>query len=327
MNAVVCPVSLVRAARICLACVGVLATTALVANCFPGSTWLRGPAAEPSVDPALLVDRHLASARTDAERALERQVDELREFFRERRSRTREFAASVLSLSSKLSLVNGHMPWGDDQAHPRWVRAEFARIVFSDDDLTAAVRRAAAGYERSLRDIDGEMLVALRADVEQTLPSVDVEQLTSTALDDWTAALRQRSEQLVADAVVREAGAEVAVSVAGDLAAMAATEALVSAGILGVGGASAIETLGIGLVVAIVVDFAWTSLTDPVGRLADEIDRAIDALAARALDGDQERPGVRQTLAEFARRRQAERRAVLLQVLEGCALPVTGDRS
>ena len=59
------------------------------------------------------------------------------------------------------------------------------------------------------------------------------------------------------------------------------TDLGVSAGILVAGGATSWWTLGIGLAVGIVVDFAWEWFDDPAGKIEKEMVHALDELGSR----------------------------------------------
>jgi hypothetical protein len=261
----------------------------------PAAVWAK---VQPHLD---LLDRQASESR-------DRRLAALRAFFREREKGAGGFAEEALSWGGKWALIQQTMHIGQADAHHKQLSAAFGRHVFTGADLQAEMKRAVRGHLSDLEGAENDMLVLIRAD----LADGDLGRGRKPASLDSDIAFRdecRRLEAALLPTLSRElgvtAGREAASFVAMDVATqviLRVTEAVaaelgISAGILGTGAASSVETLGVGLVVGVVVDALLGRLMrafghDPEKEVTRQAVSLVERLADLMIDGD---PGVRQT--------------------------------
>lgn len=81
----------------------------------------------------------LEIAQEEALEALKKRTQQVTDFFTERQKYIREYSERVLSLKSKWELAWCKMPNADKDGHTKFLKDEFAKIVFSEVDLTKAI--------------------------------------------------------------------------------------------------------------------------------------------------------------------------------------------
>ncbi len=259
---------------------------------------------EPEVPPAVWakVQPHLDELDRQASAARDRRLTALRAFFREREKGAGGFAEEALSWGGKWALIKQTIGIGEADAHRKQLSDAFGRHIFTGADLQAELERAVRGHLSDLEGMENDMLVRVRAD----LNDADLGRDKRPASLDSDAAFQAECRRLEADLVPvlsRElgvtAGREVVSFVAMDVATqvvLRVTEAVaaelgISTGILGTGAASTIETLGVGLVVGIVIDALVGELMrafghDPEGEIKGQTVNLVEHLADLMIDGD-----------------------------------------
>ena len=273
--------------------------TAIAALCI-----IRGNNGEPEVPVAAWakVKPHLDGLDQQADAARDRRLAVLRDFFREREKGAAGFADEALSWGGKWALIKQTMRIGEADAHRKQLLGAFGRHLFTGADLQAEMERAVRGHLSDLEGMENDMLVQLRAD----LADGDLGRGKKPASLDSDAAFRAECRRLEADlqpTLCRElgvtAGREVASFVAMDVATQmvlrvseaVAAELGISAGVLGTGAASTVETLGVGLVVGIVVDALLGRVMrafghDPEQEIRHQVVEQVEQLADLIIDGD-----------------------------------------
>jgi hypothetical protein len=259
---------------------------------------------------APLLDR----ADVECRKSLAEQLADLDQFFEEARHRAPRLAERLLGWEGRWALLADRLRL-DPGAHAAFVRAAFAEVLFTPEQLEDRVRRAAEGYLEAAGDVEGELLVRLRQDLDG-LP--DVAKLDLPDVQD----LRSLVERTSAGAAVgagaglrADAARELVALAVGEVLAQAAVRLGTSAGLLGAGAASAATTLGAGLVIGVVVDQLLAWLWDPRADLARALDGRLGELRRLVVDGTAEAPGLRRRLARFDRERAAARRAAVLEAI------------
>jgi len=296
-------------------------------------------AGAPEQDPAALAQQRqvlwrtriepaLAAAERQTAGAIEEAARAVRQFLEQRRAGSRPFAEAALSWGSKWALIKSKAPaflGGDAQAQVRYLNDQFTRLVFSDEQLRAAVASAAAGYLAAVQAAENELLVRVRADMAdlpmEALPAIRSEAMFRDAFD--------RAVRQVAPQVARELGMdalrEVSSFVAGEIATTVlvalATRMGVSGGLLTVGVGTSWATLGLSLVAAIVVDQVLCrvldAVRDPVGELEGRINSLLDHLGRLIVEGDEQVVGLRARLTAFDQARRMVRRKALHALVFG----------
>jgi hypothetical protein len=282
----------------CLVLIGIAVLCAGQANParpeVPAAVWAK---VQPHLDS---LDRQAAAARV-------RRLADLRAFFREREKGAAGFAEEALSWGGKWALIQQMMHIGEADAHRRQLADAFGRHLFTGADLQAEMERVVRGHLSDLEGLENDMLVQIRAD----LADGDLGRGKRPASLDSDAAFRAECRRLEADllpTLSRElgvtAGREVVSFVAMDVATQVvlrvaeavAGELGISAGVLGTGAASTVETLGVGLVVGFVIDALIGKVMrafghDPEEEIRRQAVGLVERLADLIIDGD---PAARQ---------------------------------
>lgn len=270
------------------------------------------PAAEEAVR------QNLDWAQAEVEANLQTELAGVKQFFDGARQRTPVYAETVLGWRSKWKLIGDYVT--GRQAHAAFLQEQFEETIFSNDELDQLLQQTASAFLRETDDIEAQMLVRLKADLDQlpagSLPSaVDVSQIRAVMADALQQAAQSARTELGA-----AVGRELVSYVAGEILTVAATQLATSAGILGVGAGSSWATLGVGLVVGVIVDAIVSKIYDwkfnPVGNLTGMLNGQLGQLESLILQGTSQSPGLRDRLSRYtalrnAARRQAIERAVL----------------
>jgi len=251
----------------------------------------------------------LAKAERNADQAIDKHLATIHAFLDERKAGSRAFAERLLGLSGKWELVKAEI--GDDSAYAAFLQEAFAEHVFAMEDLEKAVSTAIRSYLAELESIDDELLVQLRADLaDDELPRLAIPALNSDqALRSYYHELSQRvAQDLRTDLAVvfgRELflweATNVATTLTLDAGAAIAARLGVSSTILSAGAASTWRTLGVGLIVALVLDAAVNKIISAAGydaeeQIAQRVSETLTALGRTITHGD---PEARATLEKL----------------------------
>jgi len=240
----------------------------------------------------LAVWTRLSEADSKSTAALQRRLKPLHELFVKGKQGAKPFAEHAISWSGKWALIKGTV-WSAD-SHRQFIADAFKEYVFTPDDLKGAMEGVVAAYLSDLDAVENEMLVKLRADLAEIGGGSVPPDLRSD--EAFSSEYRKLSDQVVGgmqmDFGVR-AGREIGLLVASDVATQAALQASrtvaaemgVEAGVLGSGAASAVETLGVGLVVAVIIDYMIDAVFratgyDPAAKIAEQVQGSLDKMEA-----------------------------------------------
>jgi hypothetical protein len=235
------------------------------------------------------------------------------ELFGQGRQGVRGFVDDALGWNSKFKLVKDYFSDGDE--HAEFLDDQFSEHIFSDEQLEGAIESSVSAYLRHLDDVDSQLLVRLQVDLsdvpkEQFAPSIDhdaIQQLLDNALSEAKAAAESDFGPTV--------GREIASLVAGEVLTVVAAELATSSGILSAGAASGTVTLGVGLVVGVIADYAVTWMYekayDPRGELSKRVNQQLDQLEQLIVVGSSEQPGLQKRLEDYSLRRSQAREAAI----------------
>jgi hypothetical protein len=205
--------------------------------------------------------KHLALANQECTKREDAACQQIHRFFVQAKRGAPAFADDALCFSSKWKLVWDYVPWTSHESSKRYLRDQFAAHVFSEADLKQTIERAIRGYLGDMGDVESEMLVNMRIDMKHLPPSALPELATP---DQFEAAFKKAIEQAqsrVGDAATSDIEtmivAELATRITMQVLDAVAADLAVEGGLLGAGGASGWETLGVGLVVFWIVDEVW----------------------------------------------------------------------
>ncbi len=240
-----------------------------------------------------VVRKHLSDADAKSKEAIDERLKPLTALFAKARKGAPGFAQAAMSWSGKWALVKGI---ADGESHKTFLAEEFARYVFTPDELRGAVEGACVTYADDLNGIENQMLVGLRADLadlDNSGTTVPPHLKSNEAFHRAYDALAVKLVSQTRSDLAIGAGREVAIAV-GSTAAMkvavqaieaAAAEMGVEATILGVGASSAIGTLFIGTVIALIFDYVLDAILkmvghDPEAKIAKVVVESLDKLEA-----------------------------------------------
>lgn len=260
----------------------------------------------------------LAWADAQTRAAVGPHVDAIDEFFADVKSRTPVFSKKILGWSSKWRLVSDKLPLTRDDRHAQFLTRTFNEQLFSSADLTQVIDQIIRNYADGVAAVENEMLVRMRADVGDLPPTVLPEFVDQATLDAaFARAMAEASERVNADLkadVTREAVS----LVVGEVLAIAAVRLGVSGGILAAGATSSWATVGIGLVVAVIVDqivsWAWDKWRDPAGDISRKMDDKLEEIRRLIVEGDGENPGLRERLIALSYERAKLRQAAIAEL-------------
>jgi hypothetical protein len=269
---------------------------------------------------------HLAAADKAAGAALEKRLYAVWVAFEGAHQGASSFAEDATSWSARWASLKDTVGIEDD-AHKKFLAESFEKNVFSNDTLKTVLEGVVAGYINDLKEIEGRMLVSLRADIAD---SALAGRLSADLQSDE--AFREAYDRLTVqldDTLTKENRVFLASNAASwlamDLATPIALRLLISAaGALGVhpatlssGGGYFVATLAVGAVVGVIADYIIAAVLkyvagyDPVADVVTAVRSSLDTLEAGIL-GDPEKPGLKEELNRISRERAAIRRKAVL---------------
>jgi hypothetical protein len=264
-------------------------------------------------------------AQEEVLKAAETRTQQVRDFFTERQKRIRAYADRVLSFPSKWKLGTSKLPGTDKDAHTRFLKEEFSKIIFSQSELEKQITGALEDYVRDIHAIENALLVKIRADLSDMPECANVlPDLKSEALfrDRFEKVIISLSEKTGADAKVdigRMVGTEIAAAIAVRVGIAVASRLGISAAILGVGGAGGPETFGASVVAAVIIDqiagwvIGW--FYDPKLEIAKKLSEELGALSVLIVNGDEKTRGLKQELGTLAAQRKTLRENALREMI------------
>lgn len=230
-----------------------------------------------------------------------------------------KFSKTALSFASKWRLIADSVPYTKGDRNEIYLREEFESIVLRSSDLEEAIQESIASFLQEIRSIENQMLVELRADLDD-FPQVD----WSKWKDDAT--LREQFDIAIATAMESSntdfknaVGSQLISLIAGEVLTQVAVRVGVSAGILGTGAASGWATLGIGVVAGIVIDqvvsTVWKYWDNPETELTEQIQSQLSNLQRLICEGDETTRGLRQHYTRVSEERDSLRRLAIHSLL------------
>ncbi|MCU0721633.1 MAG: hypothetical protein MUC83_18125 [Pirellula sp.] len=245
-----------------------------------------------------IANPHLDECTERIEKSIPAHFEPLIDLLNRARNRVPEFSISALSFGSKWRLALDYVPFTDGQKSPTFLKESFQKEVLSSDDLENAIFEVVQNYLEEVGAAESEMLVNIRADLDD-FPSV-----TFTEWKNDTA-LKEKFEQAIAFALETNGndlqasvGSQLVSLIAGEVLTQVAVRMGVSAGIIGAGAASGWATFGVGVVAGVVIDqivsHVWAFVNDPEKELTHQIQEQIDSLQSLLCNGDDQVTGLKQ---------------------------------
>jgi hypothetical protein len=256
-----------------------------------------------------IIRKHEEQARKRCQKALRQQLAAIPNFFEEAKKGCPDFADYALGWGSTRRYIQDLIPFGDCEKHKRFLEEKFAECIFAEADLVRLVEKVVKGYVQEVQQIENQMLLELRADLEDIDPrwaKLEVKQFQ----EEYNKHLASVSKQAKVRLLYHNA-TEIASLVTGEsLAAVMLPRILTSLGIRGAGiAASGAVTLGVSLIAAFIVDQILDWIFDHKVTLINELWMKLDELKTDILEK------VKQELEKFTEEREAVRQAALQSML------------
>jgi hypothetical protein len=242
-----------------------------------------------------LLEKHLQKSETEIQGLAKQGYPAIEIIFGKAYNNVPAFADSILGFQSKWKLVLDKLPWNDKDRHDRFLKDQFEEHIFSSEELESAVRQAVKERLNQVRDIESQMLIGIRADIEGLPELAQIESLDAGELElRFQQAIAQAS-QVVSQDLSSNIESQLVSLVAGEVMAQVAIRMGVSAGILSTGAASGWATLGIGLVAGILVDQLvtriWDWWSEPEVELQYQVSKQLSLVHDLICKGEPGTPG------------------------------------
>jgi len=272
-----------------------------------------------------IVAPRLEIAQEEALEALKKRTQQVTDFFTERQKHLLEYAERVLSLKSKWELAWSKMPKADKDGHTKFLKDEFAKIVFSEADLTKAITQATEDYVRDVNAIENALLTKVRADIQDfpecaaVLSATNTDELFRARFASTVTQLSQSTQTDLQAGVGQLVGSEIAAVIAIQVGKAIATRLGVSASIIGGGAVLGPETLGVSIAAGIVVDQAVSWVVgwfyDPTAEIEGKLRKQLEGLSTLIVNGDEKTRGLVQEFTTLAEQRKIIRDGALQQMI------------
>ncbi len=260
-----------------------------------------------------VVDRHLAWAEEQAAGGLDPQMALVRDFFDAARSRTQAYVDEVLGWDSKFALAKDYVT--GNRSHEQFMKERFEAMLFTEGDLQTVVEQAVRTYLRHVDDVESEMLVQLRADLEGMSPDSLPAAVDQAALAATLQAALQEATLNVQGELRGDVGREIVGFIVSEILTVTAAQLATSAGILGTGAATGWASFGTGLIVGFVVDAVVSEIYNqqfnPVGELSAKLNASLNQMESLILQGTPDSAGLRARLDDYSTRRNTVRRQAI----------------
>jgi|JI7StandDraft_1071085.scaffolds.fasta_scaffold111825_1 hypothetical protein len=272
-----------------------------------------------SIDWEKIASPHLLRCQQRVSLASQSHTEPIVDLLNRAQVKVPKFSKTALSFASKWRLIADSVPYTKGDRNEIYLREEFESIVLRSSDLEDAIQESIASFLQEIRSIENQMLVELRADLDD-FPQVD----WSKWKDDET--LREQFDIAIATAMESSntdfknaVGSQLISLIAGEVLTQVAVRVGVSAGILGTGAASGWATLGIGVVAGIVIDqvvsTVWKYWDNPETELTEQIQSQLSNLQRLICEGDETTRGLRQHYTRVSEERDSLRRLAIHSLL------------
>lgn len=264
-------------------------------------------------------------AQEEAIKAVEARTQQVRDFFTERQKHIPAYAERVLSFRSKWELGKSKLPFTDRDAHTRFLKDEFSKIIFSQADLEQQITGALEDCVRDIHAIENALLVKVRADLSDmpecvaVLPDLKTEALFRDRFEKVVVSLSEKAGTDAKVNVGRMVGSEIAAAIAVRVGIAVATRLGISGGILATSGALGPETVGVSIVVGLIVDqiagwvIGW--FYKPEIEIGKKLSEELAGLSTLIVNGDDKTNGLKQELGTLAGQRKVLREKALREMI------------
>lgn len=232
---------------------------------------------------------HLDKADAESQRLIDEHIRTLDVFFDDVKKRTPAFAEDVLGWSSKWRLVVDKLPYTRTDRNQEYLREQFNNRLFTPDQLAQTVEMVTKGYVASIQNIERQMLVGIKADIQDlprsSLPHFSTKEATERAFQGAIETAAQKAQASMRDEAIRSLVFQMSV------------------------------------VQNQILSWLWSWFSDPAGDLAKAMNDKLDQIHKLIIDGEGTKPGLRAQLMELHEKRKPVRRQAVNEMIEGKVQP------
>jgi len=276
------------------------------------SNWAFGQSPPNSQHQASLQDeiirKYEQQARKRCQTALRQQLAAIPEFFENAKQGCPDFADYALGWGSTRRYLQDLIPFGDCEKHKRFLKEKFAECIFKEEDVERVVEQVVKGYLQEVQQIENQMLLELRADLEGFDPSwakLDVKELQK----EYNKHLEKVCKQATTKLLYHNAQM-VASVVAGEFLTHHILQIILRR--LGIRAGAVVSgtfTFFIGAIIGFIIDQILDSIFDHKGTLVKELRGKLDELKMKIFEK------VKHELEKFTEERETVRQAALQSML------------
>jgi len=262
-----------------------------------------------------IIRKHEEQARKRCQKALMQQLAAIPNFFEEAKKGCPDFADYALGWGSTRRYIQDLIPFGDCEKHKRFLEEKFAECIFAEADLVRLVEKVVKGYVQEVQQIENQMLLELRADLEDIDPrwaKLEVKQFQEEYNKHLEKVCKEATTKLIYHTL--KAAQVPASLVAGRYLEINILQVILRRlGIRAGAVVSGTVTFGVGVIIAIVIDTILDRILnwiyDPKEELVKKLRDTFDELKTDILEK------VKQELEKFTEEREAVRQAALQSML------------
>lgn len=257
---------------------------------------------------------HLSWAEQQAREKIDEHIKSIDVFFSDAKKNTPAFAKEAMDFSSKYYLIQEYIPFTRKGKHEDYIRRLFEKHLLNSANIEQTLKHVLESYLQDVKSIEGSMLVKIKADVSgfpAEYPVADYDASRLERILDEALQISLNSSKDEAHAAIPR---EVVSIVVGEVLSGVAISYGVSKGILATGTIVSVKTLGVGLVVAVIVDsfvsYIWDYWKNPQGELASKINTQLDEINGLI------KTKLKEQMVEIANERTAVRQTAVLSILK-----------
>jgi hypothetical protein len=265
-----------------------------------------------------ILEKHLRGAEEKTQLLAQQGYPAIETIFSKAFDNVPKYAQTILGWSSKWKLVLDNLPGNDKDRHEKYLKEQFERQIFTSGELESAVKQAVRERIVQVRDIENQMLVALRADIEGLPELALFDALRAEAFETRFEHVRAQASELVSEDLSSNIESQLVSLVAGEVMAQVAIRMGVSAGILSTGASSGWATFGVGLVAGVVIDQLvtriWDWWSEPQEELSYQLAKQLSVVHDLICQGDEKSEGLDGRFRNWTAQRNGIRRQAILNV-------------
>jgi hypothetical protein len=265
-----------------------------------------------------LVEKHLTWAESEVQSLSGQGHKAIEVLFSKAFENVPLYSQSILGWKSKWNLILDKLPGNDKDRHEEFLKQQFEQTIFSPEQLEAAVTQAIRERLVQVRDIENQMLVRLRADIEELPQLAHIDGHSAIEFESRLQSALLEASEVVSEDLSSNIESQLVSLLAGEVMAQVAIRLSVSAGILSTGAASGWATLGIGLVAGVVIDQIvtriWDWWSEPEAELSLQISKQLTLVHDLICKGDSDSEGLDGRFDHWKVQRNQIRRATILRI-------------